>query len=76
MCNLENIKLLTKREYEVFKLIFEEGLTDKQIAEKLVVSIPTVRTHAANIHQKLNLNGITRAQMIVQYWKAKTGIFT
>lgn len=45
---------LTKREKEVIKLVVE-GLTNKEIAEKLFISIRTVDSHKNNIMQKLNL---------------------
>lgn len=45
---------LTKREVEVLKLIAME-LTDKQISEKLFISIRTVGTHRQNLKQKLNV---------------------
>ena len=45
---------LSKRELEIMKLL-KEGLTNKQIAEKLFLSIFTVETHRKNIMQKLDL---------------------
>ncbi|MCH8546674.1 MAG: response regulator transcription factor [Cryomorphaceae bacterium] len=52
----EQINQLTKKEKQVFKLI-SEGLSSKQIAEKLFVSIKTIENHRYNITQKLNLEG-------------------
>lgn len=46
--------LLTKREKEIISLVVD-GLTNKEIAEKLFISIRTVDTHKNNIMQKLNL---------------------
>ncbi len=43
---------LTAREIEVLKLI-AEGYTNKEIAEKLVISVKTVETHKAHIAEKL-----------------------
>ncbi|MFI0967540.1 response regulator [Streptomyces sp. NPDC021080] len=48
------IALLTERELEVLKLM-AEGLSDKGIAERLVVSVHTVGTHVRHIFQKLDL---------------------
>lgn len=45
---------LTNREKEVIKLVVE-GLTNKEIADKLFISIRTVDSHKNNIMQKLNL---------------------
>ncbi|HEX2787631.1 MAG TPA: response regulator transcription factor [Ignavibacteria bacterium] len=45
---------LTDREIEILKLI-AEGLTNKEIADRLFISIRTVDTHRRNLHQKLNI---------------------
>ncbi len=45
---------LTKREKEIVSLVVE-GLTNKEIADKLFISIRTVDSHKNNIMQKLNL---------------------
>ncbi|PLX11260.1 MAG: DNA-binding response regulator [Marinilabiliales bacterium] len=50
----ENEKSLTKREKEIVKLVVD-GLTNKEIAERLFISIRTVDSHKNNILQKLNL---------------------
>lgn len=46
---------LTPREQEVLVLI-AEGLTNPEIAEKLVISVKTVDRHRENIMRKLNLH--------------------
>jgi len=46
---------LTKREMEIIQLIKEE-YTNKQIADKLFLSLFTVETHRKNIMHKLKLN--------------------
>jgi len=38
-----------------------EGLTNAQIAERLVVSLPTVNTHVASIFNKLGVNSRSAA---------------
>ncbi|MCH8317009.1 MAG: response regulator transcription factor [Bacteroidetes bacterium] len=45
---------ISKREKEVLALIVEE-LTNKEIADKLFISIRTVETHRRNIMEKLNV---------------------
>lgn len=63
----EPYRQLTPREREVLTLI-GEGLTNKKIAEQLVISLSTVQTHYSNIIEKLGLN--SRAELIryaIQY---------
>jgi DNA-binding NarL/FixJ family response regulator len=45
---------VTRREREVLALL-AEGLTNRQVAERLVVSEHTVHRHVTNIRRKLNL---------------------
>jgi two-component system response regulator NreC len=52
---------LTDREREVLKLI-AEGQMNKEIAEKLDISVRTVERHRENIMSKLNLH--TRAELV------------
>jgi DNA-binding NarL/FixJ family response regulator len=54
---------LTRREREVLTLI-AEGLTDREISEKLFISLRTAQRHHGNIRQKLNLK---RTADIVKY---------
>jgi two-component system, NarL family, nitrate/nitrite response regulator NarL len=53
--NITNTTDLTARELEVLKLI-NEGLTNQQIAEQLVIEIGTVKNHVHNILDKLNVS--------------------
>ncbi len=46
---------LTNRELEILRLI-AEGLTSKQIADKLFLSVTTVNSHRTNIMKKLNIH--------------------
>jgi len=55
-------KPLTKRELEVLRLI-AHGITNQEIADKLVVSERTVRTHVSNILEKLQLENRTQAAL-------------
>jgi NarL family two-component system response regulator LiaR len=45
---------LTDREYEVLKLLVD-GLNNSEIAEKLFISLGTVKFHVSNIFQKLGV---------------------
>lgn len=46
---------LTKREREVLKLLME-GLSDKEIGDRLFISAFTAETHSRNIRKKTNTN--------------------
>ena len=50
------LQALTPREREVFHLV-AQGYTNAEIAERLVLSEKTVKTHVRNISNKLNLRG-------------------
>lgn len=52
---LDKIRQLTKREYEVLSLI-AEGLSNKDIADKLFISEKTVKNHVSSIFKKLDVN--------------------
>ena len=51
---------LTDREREVLSLI-AEGKNNREIAEQLVISEKTVKTHVSNILNKLQLDDRTQA---------------
>jgi LuxR family maltose regulon positive regulatory protein len=54
------IEPLTSREMEVLKLI-EAGQSNQEIAEQLVISMPTVKRHISNIYAKLGVKSRTQA---------------
>jgi len=51
---------LSQREIEVLRLM-AQGSANKEIASRLTISESTVKTHIANIFQKLGVNGRTEA---------------
>lgn len=51
---------LNRREFEVLKLA-AKGMSNKEIAQELTISIRTVQSHLVNIFTKLNVNSRTEA---------------
>src|SRR5262249_36530277 len=62
-----DLAVLTARELELLQLV-GTGLSNIEIAEKLVVSEATVKTHLNRTMTKLNLN--SRAQAVVLVYEA------
>jgi len=60
---------LTEREREILRLV-AEGKPNKQIANELVISERTARTHVSNILRKLGLASRTQAAL----WATRAGI--
>jgi LuxR family maltose regulon positive regulatory protein len=54
------VEPLTNRELEILELMAQR-LTNKEIAARLVLSVGTVKQHAYNINQKLNVRGRRQA---------------
>lgn len=57
---INNIPLLSDRELEVLKCM-ADGLPNKSIADKLYLSVNTIRWHASNIFSKLSVSNRTQA---------------
>lgn len=51
---------LTKREYEIFMLM-KEGMSNKEIAQKLFITEGTVKNYVSIIYDKLNVKDRTKA---------------
>ena len=56
---------LTERELEVLSLV-AKGASDRDVAEKLTVSLNTVKTHIRNILSKLRVNSRREAARLAQ----------
>ena len=65
--DLQKIKALeiTEREYEVLQGI-SDGLSNKEIADKLYLSESTIKTHVSNLLLKLNAKRRTQAIQIAK----------
>lgn len=59
--NIKNLNGLTQQEKNIIKNVCE-GLSNKQIAVKLLISEQTVKTHLNRIFKKLNINN--RAHLV------------
>ncbi|HZY81418.1 MAG TPA: LuxR C-terminal-related transcriptional regulator [Cyclobacteriaceae bacterium] len=51
---------ISKREHEVLELM-AKGFTNQEIADKLFVSVNTIKTHSANLFLKLDVRRRTQA---------------
>jgi LuxR family maltose regulon positive regulatory protein len=59
------VESLTERELEVLQLI-AEGLSNREIADRLVLALSTVKVHTRNIYGKLGVHSRTQAVMRAQ----------
>jgi len=65
---LHNIKTLSPAERAVFDL-YMKGLTGKEIAEKLFLSINTIKTHNKRIYEKLNVSSRNELMVYIRMMK-------
>lgn len=61
------VEQLTDREFEVFRLI-GEGLSTKEIADKLKVSVKTIEVHRVNTKEKLKISTATELIRFAVRW--------
>ena len=63
-------KSLTKRELEVFSNLLS-GMSDKDMSEKMGVSLPTIKFHLQNIYKKSGVNGRKGVLKIISSYKVR-----
>ena len=66
------LELLSDRELEVFELT-GQGLTTRDIAERLHLSVKTVESYRARIKNKLDLNNATELMQHAVQWVESSG---
>jgi DNA-binding NarL/FixJ family response regulator len=64
------IDALSDRELEVFRLI-GEGLSTREIADRLKLSIKTIGTYSEKIKEKFDLKNYTQLVKMAVYWSDK-----
>ncbi len=65
------IDVLTDRELEVFRLI-GEGLSTREIADRLHLSVKTIGTYRENIKEKLGLKHYTQLIKMAVFWNQQS----
>lgn len=63
---MRSLMTLTQREREVLRYI-ARGLTNRQIARQLVVSVATIQNHVHSILEKLEVSNRTMAVVVAQH---------
>ena len=63
-------KSLTKRELEVFSNLLS-GMSDKDMSEKMAVSLATIKFHLQNIYKKSGVNGRKGVLKIISSYKVR-----
>jgi LuxR family maltose regulon positive regulatory protein len=61
------VEPLSERELEILTCL-AEGLSNREIGQRLSISLPTVKTHTRNIYSKLGVNNRTRAVAQARTW--------
>jgi DNA-binding NarL/FixJ family response regulator len=67
--NRSALEMLTDREFEVFQLL-GQGLSTREIGQRLHISSKTVDTHRLNIKDKLNLRSLPELMQYAVRWGA------
>lgn len=59
---------LTNREYQILKLL-AQGYSNSEIADKLFLSLSTIKTHVSNLYTKMNVKSRFRAIAVAKKMK-------
>ena len=68
--NKSELELLSSRELEILKEL-SKGYRYKEIADRLTISIDTVRTHIRHIFEKLHVE--SRTEAVVKFMQSQSG---
>ncbi len=63
---MRSLMTLTQREHEVLRYI-ARGLTNRELARQLVVSVATIQNHVHSILEKLEVSNRTMAVVVAQH---------
>jgi LuxR family maltose regulon positive regulatory protein len=63
--SIPSIEPLSEQEQRILRLL-GAGLTNPEIAQELVVSLNTVKTHVKSIYRKLNVSGRREARQVAR----------
>jgi DNA-binding NarL/FixJ family response regulator len=63
--NFDSLDILTRQEQKILQLA-AEGLSNKEIANKLVLSVGTIKKHRENIYRKHNICGKTEVRRFLR----------
>ena len=69
----ESLQRLSEREREVLQLVAQR-LSNQEIADALVISVKTVKTHVSNILDKLHLSNREQLRFLVLAGRPTLGI--
>lgn len=69
---LNPLDVLSRRELQILNLI-ARGVTNDEIAKKLSIRSPTVKTHASHIFDKLNVRNRTQAALFLMHARSRNG---
>jgi LuxR family maltose regulon positive regulatory protein len=61
------VEPLSDREIEVLECI-SEGLSNREIAQRLTIALSTVKSHTRNIYSKMGVNSRTQAIAHARAW--------